>query len=442
MVHIIHVGLYLVGSNIYDIKRYRHAYSLKSKRKSRAKKPLLSVIIPAYNEQEGIRHTLESVLASTYHNIEIIVVDDGSKDKTRSVVRKYISSLTATKGTRQHNRRHGRKGTLQRSFSRAKIQGCDTRIVLVTQSNAGKGAAVNNGIVNHARGKLIMTLDADSQLHPNAIENAVAYFKDRNVVGVAANVQIIDNNTLLSVLQKIEHLIGYRSKKFYTVANCEMIVGGVASTYRASTLKQVGYYDTDTMTEDIGLSMKVVAQKGNRKFRIVYGVDVVARTEPVLTYKALFLQRYRWKMGMIQNLIQHRQIMISGDRKYTLGMTAYRIPMAFIGEAILMIEPLILAYIIYLSFLYVSFGALVGAYALLTVYILWTLIPDEHLTNKEKLRYGLMAPVMYFTFYIMNAVQVSAVAQCIYNYKQASGKIKIEGRWISPERKKTLQLAR
>jgi len=433
MIHLVHIGLYIVGANIYDIRQYLAAARPK---RSRAKPPLVSVVIPAYNEETGILRTLKSVLSSSYQHIEIIVVDDGSKDKTRAVTRKFISDFASLKETRRHNRRVGRQRKLVRGFSRIQKAHANDRIVLVSQKNAGKGAAVNNGIKNYARGSLIMTLDADSEIHPHAIENAVRYFRNRQVVGVAANVQVIDNHTALGILQKLEHLIGYRSKKFYTVANCEMIVGGVASTYRASTLKQVGYYDTDTMTEDIGLSMKIVAQKGNRKYRIVYGADVLARTEPVLTYKALFKQRYRWKMGMMQNLYRHRGLAGSRQDNLNLAMTAYRIPMAFIGEVILMIEPIILLYLIYLSFRYVSFGAFIGAYMLLTAYLWWTLLPDEHLSAKEKLRYGLISPFMYFLFYVMNAIQVVAVVRCLYNHGQITGKQKVEGRWISPERAK------
>lgn len=432
MIHLTHIGLYIIGANVYDINRFRKS---STKKKSRAKKPLVSVIIPAFNEETGIIRTLDTVLASSYRNIEIIVVDDGSKDKTRAVTRRYISAINSKRSTKRDNKRHGRSGRLFRRFKRDETIDLPP-VILVAQRNAGKGAAVNNGIINHAKGSLIMTLDADSELHPKAIENAVVYFRDRNIVGVAANVQVIDNHTVLGILQKIEHLVGYRSKKFYTVANCEMIVGGVASTYRASTLKQVGYYDTDTMTEDIGLSMKIVAKKGNRKFRIVYGADVLARTEPVLTYKALFKQRYRWKMGMMQNLYRHREMIGASTERLTWSMTAYRIPMAYLSELILMVEPFILIYILYLSFLYVSFGALLGAYMLLTVYTLWVLLPDEHLTNREKLRYGLMSPFMYFIFYIMNAVQLVAVVHCLYNYQIVTGKQKIEGRWVSPERAK------
>src|SRR5579884_1576561 len=147
-----------------------------------------------------------------------------------------------------------------------------------------------------------MCLDADSILHPSAIERAVSYFSDPKIIGVAANVRVIGNRTTLGKLQQFEHMIGYRSKKFYSLSNCEFIVGGVASTYRKSVLKKVKFYDDDTLTEDIGLSLKLIAKEGNRRRRVTYAADVVALTEGVSSFNDLLKQRYRWKMGNLQNL--------------------------------------------------------------------------------------------------------------------------------------------
>jgi poly-beta-1,6-N-acetyl-D-glucosamine synthase len=229
-------------------------------------------------------------------------------------------------------------------------------------------------------------------------------------------------------------MIGYKSKKFYTMTNCEFIVGGVASTYRREVLKEVGFYDTDTLTEDIGLSMKVVAKKGNRDYRIVYASDVVAGTEGVQTYKALFKQRYRWKMGMLQNLMRNLSLTGSRDRKYSRMLTWYRLPMAYLGELIMLIEPFLLGYILYQSAVARTPSALIGAYAIITLYVLWTLIPDEHMKLRDKVKYSLLSPCMYFIFYIMNAVQIVAIVRCLKNYKTVIGKVKTEGSWVSPER--------
>lgn len=427
MFHIIHMGAYVVGANIYDVLQFKH---VRNKPIKRRRFPLVTVVIPAHNEETGIIKTLDSIRASTYPKIEIVVIDDGSKDRTAQIVKNYIRRL-----------KHQQKVALKTEMQKSRKRDCRPltkapaiSIRLVRQANAGKGAAVNNGIRNYAKGSMVMTLDADSTIDAEAISRAAEYFRDPKVLGVAANVRVLDDRTILGVLQKLEHVIGYRTKKFFTVANCEFVVGGVASTYRMRTLKEVGFYDTDTPTEDIGLSMKVVAKKGNHKWRIVYAADVVACTEGVQTYKALFKQRYRWKLGMIQNLLKNRVLLANTNHKYSKMLTWYRIPMAFFGELILMVEPLILIYVVYLSIAHHTISLFFGAYFVITLYVIWNIAPDEHFKFYEKVKFGILSPYMYFIFYIMSLVQIVAVIRCIKNYKIIIGKVKTDGVWTSPER--------
>jgi biofilm PGA synthesis N-glycosyltransferase PgaC len=228
-------------------------------------------------------------------------------------------------------------------------------------------------------------------------------------------------------------MIGYRAKKFYTVTNSEFIVGGVASTYRRETMKSVQFYDTDTQTEDIGLSMKIVAQ-GNREQRIIYGANVLAMTEGVQTFKALLKQRYRWKLGMMQNLFRHTHLIGSLDKRYSKMLTLYRMPMAILGELMLLLQPIVLAYILYLSVHYQTTLLFVGAYLTITVYILMTVWPDEHSSIRRKLSLSAYAPVMYFIFYIMDFVQIIAIVRVLANPKKVLGISKTDGSWVSPER--------
>jgi cellulose synthase/poly-beta-1,6-N-acetylglucosamine synthase-like glycosyltransferase len=279
-----------------------------------------------------------------------------------------------------------------------------------------------------------MTLDADCILRPDAIKNAVQYFDDPKIVGVASNVRLADNHSTLGVLQQFEHLIGYRSKKFYTITNCEFIVGGVASTYRREVIEQVGFYGTDTQTEDIGLSMKVVAL-GNRDNRIVYASDVVAMAEGAHSFKALLKQRYRWKMGSLQNLLIHVRLLFNPRKKYSPSLTFYRLPMAFFSEFMLLMQPVVIGYIIYLSIVYHTIGLFLGAYLTITLYVLLTIWPDEHSTLKRKLAKSLYAPFLYFAFYIMDTVQVIAIIRCLFNPKMiARQTAEQQAAWTPPSR--------
>jgi cellulose synthase/poly-beta-1,6-N-acetylglucosamine synthase-like glycosyltransferase len=278
-----------------------------------------------------------------------------------------------------------------------------------------------------------MTLDADSIIDAHAVRRAVAYFEDPNVAGVAANVRVLYRQSVLGLLQQFEHLIGYRSKKFYSLTSSEIIVGGVASTYRKSILQEVGFYDTDTQTEDIGLSMKIAAL-GNTEHKLVYAVDVLAYTQGVHTLRALMKQRYRWKLGNLQNLIKYSHSFRTTNNKHSRMLTFYRVPMAYLGEVLLLMEPLLLGYVLYLSVLLRSPLMFVGSYMVISAYILLTVWTDEHYTAREKWHMTSYAPVMYFFFYIMDLVQFVAIVKCILHPKQMLLKAKTDGRWVSPER--------
>jgi cellulose synthase/poly-beta-1,6-N-acetylglucosamine synthase-like glycosyltransferase len=227
--------------------------------------------------------------------------------------------------------------------------------------------------------------------------------------------------------------MSYRSKKLYDVTNCELIIGGVASTYRASELKKVRYYDNDTATEDIGLSMKI-ASKGNKKHRLVYAADVAAMTEGVVGFKALLKQRYRWKLGMLQNLIKYRFILFSLDKKYTKSLAYYRMPMAFVGEILLLLEPLALGYVCYLSLRFATPALFLSAYITITLYILLTIWPDEHLDRAGKIKASIYTPFLYFIFYIMNVVQLASAIYCISRANKILHLSAAGSTWISPKR--------
>jgi biofilm PGA synthesis N-glycosyltransferase PgaC len=441
----LHLGLFVTGANAYDVKQMRAkkaALKLAAKAEKKRKspyRPLISVVVPAHNEEVGILRTLDSLQQSTYTRTEIIVVDDGSTDRTSPVVRRYVSHTPPKRVVSYMARRSGRDGQLTRRLVHTTVRSLP--VTLVRQKNGGKGSAVNNGIQNHSKGSLIMTLDADSTLQPTAIASAVSYFKDKRIVGVAANVRVMGRGWL-GMLQRFEHMIGYRSKKFYTMANCEFIVGGVASTYRKSILKQVGYYDTDTQTEDIGLSMKIVSKIGNTDKRIIYASDVVAMTEGVQTYKALIKQRYRWKLGSLQNLYKYRQMIFArGDKLHSRTLRFYRLPMAVLGELMLLLEPLMMSYIIYLSISRQSIGIFLGAYLTITLYTLWTIWPDEHMTTKQKLQMSLNSLVIYLLFYSMTLVQLLAIFKAVKNYNKIYDLSNQSNTWVSPKRALKPQVA-
>jgi cellulose synthase/poly-beta-1,6-N-acetylglucosamine synthase-like glycosyltransferase len=419
ILYVVHFGLYLVGANFYDIwqqrrkgRDVRHSVGYEAEcaatatwtRRALAEVPgLVSVVVAAHNEESVIVRTLDSIRRSTYRSFEVIVADDASTDLTGRLARDY----------------------------QVRHPEMDLRIVRM-RKNVGKGAALNAALRRHARGQFVTTLDADSIIGPDAITNALSYFDDPYVAGVAANVQILEETTALGILQRFEHMIGYRSKKLYSLLNCEFVVGGVASTYRMRVLRKVGFYDTDTVTEDIGLSAKITSL-GNRHFRMVYGADVVAKTEGVLTLRALAKQRYRWKYGSLQNLIKYRGMILNPSRRYTGSLTYYRMPMAVLSEFTLLVSPLAWTYAVYWSLVTQTPTLILGAYATITAYTLLTVWLDENLTRRERVRLSIYAPTAYFLFYIMDLVQLTAAVRCIARSRGLFRRPKVNI-WTSPQR--------
>lgn len=423
--YVVHLGLYLVGANFYDIWQDQRHHWLRSIRRTRKSmdadavdlarvataslgtlevKGLVSVCIAAHNEAEVIVRSLDSIRQSRYPDIEVLVSDDASNDMTRQLVRDYAQ-------------RH---------------PDMNLRIYRMHR-RGGKGRALNAVMRHHARGEFVMTLDADSLLRPDTVANAIEYFEDPKIVGVAANVQIVAEPTILGTLQKFEHMVGYRSKKTYSWLNCEFVIGGVASTYRMRTLREVGFYDTDTVTEDIGLSTKIVSH-GNRAQHIVYASNVVAMTEGVMTFQALVRQRYRWKYGSLQNLMKYRRLLFNPSPRYSVSLTLYRMPMAVLSEFALLLSPLAWAYALYMTLTQYDLYLVTGAYMTITAYILLTLWFDENLSKRTQLHLTLYAPVAYFIFYIMDLVQLIAIVRCLVKSPDLFRQKQTDSIWTSPRR--------
>lgn len=426
LIYTAHLGLYAAGANIYDIR----AMVRGKNKKASPKLPVVSVVMAAYNEAVSIEKSIDSVWQSAYPHLEILVVNDGSKDATYELVAAYMAKKAKKNKKADYSVDKNGYHTL-RYPKNANKQFRTVR--LLTKPNGGKSSALNLALHSGVMGEFVMTLDADSRLDRQAVRRAVEHFDDETVAGVAANVRVLHQKTVLTLVQQFEHLIGYRSKKFYQLSNSELIIGGVASTYRRSVLEEVGFYDTDTQTEDIGLSMKV-ASRGNKHYRLVYAPEVLAFTQGVQTFKALLKQRYRWKMGNLQNLVKYSQSFQTVNTSHSRALTFYRVPMAYIGELLLLFEPFVLSYVVYLSFVLGSPILFIGSYLVITAYVILTIVNDEHFSVREKLHLITYAPVVYFLFYIMDLVQVIAIIRCLLHPKQLLLKTTTDGRWVSPER--------
>lgn len=349
--------------------------------------PLVSIVISAYNEEKVIRRTLDTLFQSTYKHIEVIVINDGSKDHTDREVKAFIKDNP------------------------------DKRIIYHRWKNQGKANALNFCMKNFAKGKIFMCLDADSILTKTALANAVTYFRNPKVKALATNVKVLPEKSPIGIIQQVEYLMGYHLKKALTVGNIEYIIGGVGSMFRASIVKKVGYYATDTVTEDIDLTMKVV-RLGNKKNWLTYAEDVVVYTEGTLTAPELFKQRFRWKFGRFQTFWKNRDLFFNNSTKYSKYLTHFYLPFQLFSEITFLFDPLFMFYIIYLSVKYSSISSFYGMFLFLMFYTVIAIATDKESTIKERIRLLLFSPLSYAMFFVVSILEYAGLIKCIVKWDE------------------------
>jgi poly-beta-1,6 N-acetyl-D-glucosamine synthase len=242
----------------------------------------VGVIVPAYNEEAGIAGTVRSILASE-HPVEVIVVDDGSTDGTAEVVER-----------------------LQRRLPRVR---------LIRQQNSGKSAALNTGLAV-ANSELVVMVDGDTVLDPDAVGLLVAHFTDPSIGAVSGNVKVGNRRKLLGRWQHIEYVIGFNlDRRVYDVLHCTPTVPGALGAFRRSAIQEAGGVSDDTLAEDTDLTM-ALERDG---WRVVYEERAISWTEAPATYGQLWKQRYRWCYGTLQAIWKHRRAVIERGAAGRLG---------------------------------------------------------------------------------------------------------------------------
>jgi peptidoglycan-N-acetylglucosamine deacetylase len=266
-------------------------------------KPDVTVMIPAYNEESVIVDTVRSALASVYPKLEILVIDDGSTDHTAELVRSNFAN--------------------------------DPRVRLLLQPNRGKPAALNHAL-SEATGEIVVSIDADTIVDPEAVPRLVRHFVNPKVGAVAGNVKVMNRNKWLTRWQALEYITSQNlEKRAFDLLNCIPVVPGAAGAWRTDLLRANGGFSGDTVAEDTDLTL-TIRRNG---WKILYDEDAIGRTEVPDTVEALIRQRFRWTFGTLQAVWKHRDA-VGKPRYGTLGWIA--IPNIFLFQIILpLVSPVI-----------------------------------------------------------------------------------------------------
>jgi cellulose synthase/poly-beta-1,6-N-acetylglucosamine synthase-like glycosyltransferase len=235
--------------------------------------PPIAVLVPAYNEETVIVRTVRSVLNSTYQNLHVIVIDDGSSDNTAEAARgAYGPEIAAGK------------------------------VIVLSKPNGGKAAALNYA-VERLDEEFYVGIDADTVIAPDAIAKLIPHFEDPEVGAVAGNAKVGNRVNLWTRWQALEYITSQNfERRALNLFNVVTVVPGAIGAWRTGPVKTAGGYPLNTVAEDADLTMSLLEQG----LKVVYEDRSLAFTEAPIDARGLMRQRFRWSFGTLQAVWKHR----------------------------------------------------------------------------------------------------------------------------------------
>jgi cellulose synthase/poly-beta-1,6-N-acetylglucosamine synthase-like glycosyltransferase/peptidoglycan/xylan/chitin deacetylase (PgdA/CDA1 family) len=248
--------------------------------------PRVAVLIPAYNEETVIVRTIRSVLNSDYKNLHVIVIDDGSSDRTAEVAREaYAAEIAAG------------------------------RVQVLSKPNGGKAAALNYAL-DRLTEEIYVGIDADTVIATDAISKLIPHFEDARIGAMAGNAKVGNRVNLWTRWQALEYITSQNfERRALDLFHVVTVVPGAIGAWRTAPVKAAGGYPINTVAEDADLTMNLLEQG----FRVDYEDRSLAFTEAPINAKGLMRQRFRWSFGTLQAVWKHRAAFV---RNPAMGLFA------------------------------------------------------------------------------------------------------------------------
>ena len=292
----------------------------------------ISIIVPAYNEEITVVDTVRSLLTLEYRAYEIIVVDDGSKDRTSEVLAKAFDMHLVHRPIR-------RQVDCQREEYVYETRAQKVPLTLIRKKNGGKADSLNMGI-NAANFPYFICMDADSVLQYDSLRRIVQpVLADGNVVAVGGIVRISNDvelengrvqryrlpRNILAFMQVLEYDRSFlASRILFDRFNGSLIISGAFGLFKKSTVIAVGGYDRKTLGEDMELVVKLheYCTSNSIPYSIRYASDAICWTQAPERLRDLCKQRRRWHLGLFQSMYKHRT-MFSNHRFGAVSFVSY-----------------------------------------------------------------------------------------------------------------------
>jgi peptidoglycan-N-acetylglucosamine deacetylase len=248
--------------------------------------PRVAVLVPSFNEEKVIVRTVRSVLNSDYDNLRVIVIDDGSSDRTAEVARE--------------------------AYAREIRQG---RVTVLEKPNGGKAAALNYGL-EQVDEQIYVGIDADTVIAMDAVSKLVPHFEDPKVGAVAGNAKVGNRVNLWTRWQALEYITSQNfERRALNLFHVITVVPGAIGAWRTEAVKMAGGYPINTVAEDADLTMSLL----EHRLKVVYEDRALAFTEAPIDPRGLMRQRFRWSFGTLQAVWKHRAAFV---RNKAMGLFA------------------------------------------------------------------------------------------------------------------------
>lgn len=231
---------------------------------------LISILIPAYNEEESISSTIQYIFCSDYPIEEVIAIDDGSRDRTAEMVKKLMKKYRNLK--------------------------------LLSKKNSGKADSINQAL-KIARGEIIAVLDADSYPERDAIKKMIGFFDDKKVGAVTSCIVPKKRGKLIEKLQAFEYIGIAWTRKLLDYLNSVFVTPGGLSLYRKSAVIEAGGFDKKNITEDIEIAWHLI----HNGYKIRMSLSAKSYTIVPTKFKQWEKQRVRWGAGGLQTIAKYKK---------------------------------------------------------------------------------------------------------------------------------------
>lgn len=259
--------------------------------------PRFAIVVPAYNEQDAIGATIESLLTLEYpkDKLEVIIVDDGSSDRTYETALQYAH---------------------------------DPRVRVFQKENGGKHTAMNFAL-SRTSADFIGCLDADSTVSPDALAHIAPVFDNPQVAAVTPGILIKKPETMLQYMQEAEYRLSIFNRFTLAALGSAFITPGPFSIFRASIVRETGGWRHGHSTEDLEMALRIQ----DKNYLIGNAPGAVVYTGTPRTFPKLFRQRVRWTYGFLRNALDYKH-MFGNPRYGNLGLIILPTAVLSIGIAL------------------------------------------------------------------------------------------------------------